>query len=318
MSIHKLGEFGLIDYIKSCFGDTGAADGVLGIGDDCAVLPQSSELETLVSTDMLVEGSHFLLDDISPFQLGWKSAAVNLSDIAAMGGKPVGTFLSFALPKNLDSEWIKGFIDGYRSISEKYSCPLLGGDTTSSPDRICINVTVLGQCPKGLSKKRSHAQTGDLVCVTGPLGDSGAGLQIILEKKKDLPFAQTLIDRHYLPEPRIKEGLALSQIKGVHAMMDISDGIGSDLRHILNASGKGAEINCDAIPVSDEMRAYCRATGRDSLELAISSGEDYELLFTCSADAAITIPHYIIGTITDGEGIKWLGTDKDYNGYHHF
>ncbi len=319
MSIKSLGEFGLIGYIKDCFGNIGETEGITGIGDDCAIIPQSTGLETLVSTDMLVEGSHFLISDITPFQLGWKSAAVNLSDIAAMGGKPVGTFLSFALPKDLNTDWIKGFIDGYRSISEKYGCPLLGGDTTSSPDRICINVTVLGQCAQGQSKKRCDAQTGDLVCVTGPLGDSGAGLQIILDgQKKNCPVSQALIKKHYMPEPRVAEGLQLSMLEGVHAMMDISDGIGSDLRHILKASGKGARIDCTAIPLSEELKSYCAATGCDPLELAISAGEDYELLFTCNANAIIPIPYHVIGQITDGRDIEWTGADKDYNGYHHF
>ncbi len=318
MSIRSLGEFGLIDYIKGTFGKIGETDGITGIGDDCAIIPQTTGMETLVSTDMLVEGSHFLIGDITPFQLGWKSAAVNLSDIAAMGGRPVGTFLSFALPKDLDMDWAKGFIDGYRAISDKYGCPLLGGDTTSSPELICINVTVLGQCPKGQSKKRSDALTGDLICVTGPLGDSGAGLRIILDNQKNLIGAQNLINKHYLPEPRVTEGLKLSALEGVHAMMDISDGIGSDLRHILKASGKGAQIDCNAIPISDQMKAYCSATGSDPLELAICAGEDYELLFTCSPDTVIPIRHHVIGHITDGDNIAWTGTDKDYSGYHHF
>ena len=202
------GEFGLIGWIREQFK---VPDGVLGIGDDCAVIPQRDGLETLVTTDMLVEGSHFLLEDIAPYSLGWKSAAVNLSDIAGMGGKPVGTFLSVALPKTLDDSFMEGFIRGYKDISDRFGCPLLGGDTTASPDRLCINVTVLGACEAGRSRKRSAAQPGDLVCVTGPLGDSAAGLKLVLERvtnheTTDSEEETVLIERHYRPVPRIEEG----------------------------------------------------------------------------------------------------------------
>ena len=174
----KKGEFELIGWIKEQFK---VPEGILGIGDDCAVIPQQSGMETLVTTDMLIEGTHFLLEDIDPYSLGWKAAAVNLSDIAGMGGKPVGTFLSSALPKGLEEGFIQEFFRGYKEISDMFGCPLLGGDTTASPDKYCINVTVLGTCAAGQSRKRSAAQPGDLVCVTGPLGDSAAGLKVVLE-----------------------------------------------------------------------------------------------------------------------------------------
>ncbi|MBP5721838.1 MAG: thiamine-phosphate kinase, partial [Bacteroidales bacterium] len=180
----KKGEFELIEWIKGQFE---VPEGILSIGDDCAVLPQATGMETLVTTDMLVEGVHFLLEDIDPYSLGWKSAAVNISDIAGMGGRPVGTFLSTALPKDLDDEFLKGFIRGYKDMSDRFGCPLLGGDTTASKDKLCISVTVLGECEAGRSRKRSAAQPGDLICVTGPLGDSAAGLKVVLEKVESAP-----------------------------------------------------------------------------------------------------------------------------------
>lgn len=317
MDIKELGEFGLIEEISRSITPP---PGILGIGDDCAVIPQLSGMETLVSSDMLIEGTHFLIDDISAYRLGWKSAAANISDIAAMGGRCTGSFLSYALPKGMQKEWMEEFFRGYNEVSSIYGCPLLGGDTTSSPDRLCISVTVIGECPAGSSRKRSDAREGDLICVTGPLGDSAAGLQVILQGCERDEDAQTLIERHYLPRPRIREGMAIASTEGAHAMMDISDGIGSDLRHILKASGCGAEIDTASIPMSEELKRKCSALGWDALKLAISGGEDFELLFTISEEAEKTldIEHFVIGRISSGHELVWKGSDKDYTGYSHF
>ena len=298
MKLKELGEFGLIDRIKS--GVT-APDGMTGIGDDCAVIPQGDGIDLLVSTDMLVEGIHFILDDI-----------------AAMGGLPVATFLSFALPESLDSKWTDEFFKGYNDISGRYHCTLLGGDTTASSDKVCISVTILGKCVSGKALLRSGAREGDKICVTGYLGDAGAGLKVILEGARRNSDAQALIAMHYQPIPRIEEGLKLAVAEGVHSMIDISDGIGSDLRHVLRASRKGAVVNVNKLPLSDELLRTCRRNGWDPLELAISGGEDYELLFTADPDAEIDIPHTVIGEITDTGRLDWLGTDRDFGGYHHF
>ena len=334
MKLSDLGEFGLIAQIRERFP---APDGTTGIGDDCAIMPQHGGRDTLVSTDMLVEGTHFLRDDIPPYSLGWKSAAVNLSDIAAMGGQPTGTFLSLALPADLDAGWVEEFLRGYREISAQFRTPLLGGDTTASPDRICINVAVLGECPTGMARTRSNARPGDLVCVTGTLGDSAAGLKAILEGVEREADVQALIDRHYRPLPRVEEGRQLAATPGVHAMMDISDGIGSDLQHILEASynqesgtkssggdrvplqghfraergfffcpGSGSPGDPDkSLPISDVLRRVCDKYGWDATQLAVSGGEDYELLFTVdpAAEARLTVPHTVIGRIT-GSPVK--------------
>lgn len=315
----KSGEFELIDNIRKSFADI--PEGVLGIGDDCAVIPQQTGLDTLVSTDMLVEGSHFLLSDVDPWQLGWKSAAVNISDIAAMGGQPVATFLSLALPKDLPEGWIERFMKGYKSICAEYGVPLLGGDTTASPDRLCINVAILGSCAGGTARLRSAARPGDLVCVTGTLGDSAAGLKVILRGGERTPEESTLVSRHYLPRPRVKEGMSL---KEANAMMDISDGVASDLRHILEESGVSAEIDAAKIPFSPEFETVCESNGWDKVELALCGGEDYELLFTVPAEAepSLSIPHHVIGRIvpcTQKPAIKWLNAeDSDYSGFVHF
>lgn len=320
MKMQQLGEFGLIDRIRKM---TSVPDpSWVGIGDDCAVIPLSPETggapasDLLVSTDMLVEGTHFLMEDISPRQLGWKSAAVNISDIAAMGGKPIATFLSLALPKTLPEQWMQEFMEGYNGISEKFGAALLGGDTTCSPDRICINVAVLGTCPRGKARLRSAARPGDLVCVTGTLGDSAAGLRLILGGQKGA--APRLMDRHYTPTPRVEEGLALSCLPGVHAMMDISDGVGSDLRHILDESGVGARIDTGKLPISKELQDLCIKKGWDPRELALCGGEDYELLFTMDPQETPDIPYTVIGEITANPTVTWEGGSRDYMGYKHF
>ncbi|NLZ19241.1 MAG: thiamine-phosphate kinase [Bacteroidales bacterium] len=316
-TLADLGEFGLIGQIRRRFP---APEGVTGIGDDCAVLPQKSGLESLVSTDMLVEGTHFLRDGISPYDLGWKSAAVNLSDIAAMGGKPMATFLSLALPADLSETWINAFLDGYAELSGRFDVPLLGGDTTASPDRICINVTVLGESPYGRSRLRSAAVVDDLICVTGPLGDSAAGLKAILTGLERDADASTLIDRYCRPVPRVAEGQELRLNLGVHAMMDISDGIGSDLQHILDASEVSAQIDRSAIPLSLALKRVCARQGWDPLALAIGGGEDYELLFTCTrqAEMLICVPHFVIGKITKRSFSSSAGPDWQVSGFDHF
>ena len=316
-NLSDLGEFGLIGRIRERFP---APEGVTGIGDDCAVIPQRSGRDTLVSTDMLIEGTHFLRRDIPPYRLGWKSAAVNISDIAAMGGQPTATFLSVALPADLETGWMEEFLRGYADISRRFGVALLGGDTTASPDRICLNVAVLGECRSGTARLRSAAQAGDLVCVTGCLGDSAGGLKAILEDVERDADVQALIDRHYLPLPRVAEGLRLAATPGVHAMMDISDGIGSDLEHILEASGVGAVIDVPALPLSPALQRVCARQGWDAAAIAIGGGEDYELLFTCTPEAerSLDVPHTVIGVIRDLPGIEWRGAKRPVDGLAHF
>lgn len=357
-----MGEFEFIDSIRKRFA---VPEGFTGIGDDCAVIPRGDGLESLVTKDMLVEGIHFLLDRISAYDLGWKSAAVNISDIAAMGGTPLATFLSIALPPSLrsDKKWLDDFVRGYSDLSARYSCPLLGGDTCSSPDKLCIDVAVLGSAPAGRSVKRSGALSGDLICVSGCLGDSGAGLKLLLGEgqsgdnfpafdgvcsdgksgvadrvcpdEKFRASEKILIEKHCRPVPRVEAGKSLAAIPGVHSMMDLSDGLASDLRHILRASGLSAHIECSSLPLSAELLAISERRGWDPLELALTSGEDYELLFSIAPDSVREIEQalegngchlYIIGNMTGnaeinagaGPDIEWVGTDRDFIGFRHF
>lgn len=316
----KKGEFGLIDFISAHFH---APQGMVGIGDDCAIIPDYGE-DTLVSTDMLLEGIHFLRDKASPEDIGWKAAAVNLSDIAAMGGIPIATFLSMALPKDAQGEWVQRFIKGYAEISSKYGVPLLGGDTTSSLRDIAINVGIKGRCDHGKALGRGGAKVGDTIFVTGPLGDSGAGLKALMEGLPCSAAVAKLIKSHLRPEPRLTEGQKLLATGKVSAMMDLSDGLASDLGHILRASGVGATVELNSLPLSPELVEVCRQQKWRARTLAASAGEDYELLFTAPADIAaeLDFPVYTVGTITEGNTIEWLRGGKHTKfrpkGFTHF
>ena len=316
----RRGEFGFIDFIRSNFP---YPEGTTGIGDDCAVMP-SGEGELLFSTDLLMEGVHFLRNESSPEDVGWKAAAVNLSDIAAMGGTPVATFLSIALPKDAQGEWADRFIEGYTDISRQYDVPLLGGDTTSSLRDIAVNVGVLGRCPSGRRLMRNGAKVGETIYVTGPLGDSAGGLQAILKGIERTDDVTRLICRHKRPIPRIEAGRILMESGKAGAMMDISDGIGSDLRHIMKASGVGAVIDLERLPLSPELVSVCKEQGWDIYEMATSGGEDFELMFTAPAglENELDISVYPIGKIVPGNELSWRFSnepmDRDFDGYKHF
>lgn len=332
MKLKEIGEFGFIDRFSGLF--AGMVKGnIKGIGDDCAIMPLNDNEDLIVTTDLLVENIHFLKDKISPFQLGHKSLAVNLSDIAAMGGTPVASFLSLAIPVNTDVEFLDELIQGYKTLSEKYEVPLLGGDTTKSPDTLTINVCVLGKCEKNKAVLRSTAKTGDIICVTGYLGDSAAGLKATLEGLSVAAETDYLTERHYMPSPRLKEGSLLASLPGVNSMMDISDGLSSDLMQILKASVKGAMVDTELIPVSPELYNICMKRGWNAFDLAVSGGEDYELLCTISPDkfeqtAAIFEKQcekklFSVGAIITGvPEIKWMKGSKsvsiDNKGFDHF
>ncbi len=332
MQLKEIGEFGFIERFKPHFNDLLSGD-IIGIGDDCAIIPANENEDWIVTTDLLMEDVHFLRQSISPFQLGYKSLAVNLSDIAAMGGTPIGSFLSIAIPKDLDVEYLDRFMEGYHKLSQKYNTALLGGDTTKSLKHLAINVTVIGKCSKGKARKRSDAKIGDVICVTGSLGDSAGGLQLLLDGVRTNTFHDYLLNKHHQPEPQIKEGIFLAKENGVNAMMDISDGISSDLKHILKASKVSAEVDIQSIPISDEFRNESVKYNWNAIEKATSGGEDYELLLTVdpkdydrvSKDFKMQFlkPLIKIGTITEGNPeINWTDKGKiielSASGFNHF
>lgn len=313
-------EFGLIEVIRQGCKRLPTHD-FEGIGDDCAVLPIGGDEVLVYTADLLIERIHFLREAATPEEVAHKALHVNLSDVASMGLHPVATLLSVALPREMmQGDWAKRFIEGYIHSSEECGVALIGGDTTASDRDIMINVTAIGRGPQNSLKRRSDAQVGDLICVCGRLGASGAGLRDILAGEYNTPFAQI----HKLPTAQIREGAWLGAKEAVHAMMDLSDGIAGDLRHILKASQTGAEVELEKIPIVE---------GSD-LETALCGGEEYKLLFTvseaCFAELRETFRRefsddlYPIGRIIespDGE-LRWLLKGQrittDHQGFQHY
>ena len=285
-SLSELGEFGLIDRIAHLFGRKGD-EGETGIGDDCAVLPLGGNRSLLVTTDMLIEDRHFSRDWISPGDLGYKSLAVNLSDISAMGGKPKHAFLSIGLPEDLSLEWIENYFRETHALASSHNVRLMGGDTTKSSGPLVINYTILGEMKTENLLWRSSAKPGDQIAVLGDLGESGAGLKLLLEKKP--PFSsseQKLIDAHHRPQLFIDEAQFLAESGAVNAMIDLSDGLQSDGGHIANASEASLVVESEMIPVTQSLQNICETYEWNPLELALVSGEDYGLLFTINSEKA--------------------------------
>ncbi|MFI3323866.1 MAG: thiamine-phosphate kinase [Rikenellaceae bacterium] len=307
-------EFGLIEKIKELFASL-PTHSFEGIGDDCAILPLGDEALVFTS-DLLVEDVHFLRSSTSAYDLGYKSLAVNLSDVASMGVRPVATLLSISVPKDLMGDFIEEFMEGYHALSSKYGVALIGGDTTASKGTLTINVTAIGRGNIACLKRRSAAQVGDVILVNDTLGESAAGLKDIFEGECDSPLASV----HKRPEPQVNEGEWLGSRPEVHAMMDISDGVASDLRHILKASAVGAQIELSTIPTSVDLHS------------ALCGGEDYKLLLTASSDKVEQLqseylqrfgsPLHPIGKITTHQELKWLkdGEEQsiDLMGFRHY
>lgn len=307
MKLSDIGEFGFIRRFSPAF-LKGLPPGVTGIGDDCAVLPWTKGRLLLVTTDLLVEDVHFLKARIGARDLGYKSLAVNLSDIAAMGGRPLSAFLSIGLPRDMDVPWLDDFFCGFASLARSAQVRLLGGDTTGSPGPLVINVGLLGQARPDLVRYRSGAEEGDQVCVTGFLGDSGAGLRVLLEDRPLGRDERHLVRCHNRPRAHLAEGAWLAAHAGVTAMMDVSDGIDSDVRRIMERSRCGAAVDLENLPLSAPLERTANQYGWDAIELAAAGGEDYCLLATIRPDRFALIsaafrrrfrrPLFKIGTIT--------------------
>ncbi|WP_435018659.1 thiamine-phosphate kinase [Tundrisphaera sp. TA3] len=304
-------EFGLIAWIrdKARGGERVAA----GIGDDCAGLRLTPGAEVLVTTDMLMDGRHFILKDSSPEEVGYKAMAVNLSDVAAMAGIPVAAFVSVALPRGSAVEVGQGLIAGMMPLADRFGVALAGGDTNAWDGPLVVSVTVVGEATGRGPVRRSGAQPGDAILVTGALGGSLRG-------------------RHLRPEPRVAEALALHERAPLRAMIDISDGLASDLGHILEESGNlGATLIADRVPIHQDAHTRARRTSRPSLDHALNDGEDFELCFTLDPEAAEALmaepPPGValsrIGTVEESPGLRLLRPDGKVvdlaaKGFDHF
>lgn len=326
MDIVALGEFELIARLTR--GLTTHKDVILGVGDDCAILDLHGETLLLTTCDSQVEGVHFTLQTFSPEQIGRKALAVNLSDIAAMGGMPCYALVSLILPPKLPLTIAEGIYAGLRQEAAAYTTAIVGGNiaTTGSVEQLVIDITLLGTVERGHALTRDGARAGDILCVTGTLGDSAAGLYTLLHPDQHYPYvSQEFVQaRHRTPQPRIHEGRILSHLgpEVVTAMLDISDGLSGDLRHLCECSKVGVRVEAACIPLSQPMRAIATCAQRASLYWALHGGEDYELLFTVSPgyermvidtiQSATGTPVTLIGTIcAPDEGMKLVHSDRD-------
>jgi len=298
-----MNEFELIDHFFAQQKQS-RSDVVLGIGDDAALLQVPPDQLLVTSTDTLISGVHFPIDT-SPYDIGYKSLAVNLSDLAAMGAEPAWVMLALTLPQN-NENWLKEFTRGFFELIHRYKLQLVGGDTTRGP--LSITVQAMGFVPPGMALRRDGAKPDNAIYVTGNLGDAGFALQ-----QKTEPFMNCL----NRPEPRIETGLALRGIAS--SAIDISDGLAADLGHILKASGVGATVDVTALPISSELRA---AVGQEKAwQLALSAGDDYELCFTAPTDKSVS--GICIGHIEKEPGLRLQqGDGKPFvlksEGFRHF
>ena len=275
----KVGEFGFIDKIRTAM-KTKNPSVVLGIGDDAAIFKPTLGHELIFTTDMLVEDRHFNFKWISPWQLGAKTMAVNVSDCAAMGAKPTVALVSLGVPSSFPVKDLEAFYDGMKGWAESYGAQIVGGDTVGS-DKFVVNVALVGEVEKGKALRRSGAQVGDALFVTGTLGDSAAGLYSLQHPSaKGKETAPLLVKRHLTPTPRFTVGRSLSTKKWATSAIDISDGLSSEIHHLCEESGVGVEIHEEAIPYSDSLIHFCDENQLNPLHFALDGGEDYELLFT--------------------------------------
>lgn len=286
MRVQRLGERGLIRRIRQMLG-SGVQGVRVGIGDDTAVLQPTPGAWLLVTTDLILEDVHFRRRSAGPADIGWKAMAVNLSDIAAMGGTPRFALVALACPEKTEVEEVDLFYEGLTSAAAPHGVAVVGGDTSASPAGWIVNVTLLGEI-MGPPRLRSDARPGDVVAVVGTLGRSASGLAVLeAGERPDLP-QEVLADvtrAHLRPTARVQEGRWLGAAPGVHAMIDLSDGLATDLGHVATESGVGARVELGRLPVAASTRAVAEALSLDPLELALGGGEDYELLFTAERTA---------------------------------
>lgn len=304
-----MAEFSIID---SYFNRPSLTSVDLGVGDDSALLTPPPNQQLVICADTLVAGRHFPLDT-SPHAIGWKSVAVNLSDIAAMGAKPQSILLALSLPQ-IDHDWLKAFSQGLYDCCDQFGVSLIGGDTTQSP-HLTLSVTALGWIEQGKAIPRSGAQVGDLVVVSGTVGDAAYALQHL---------GHALQSRLDYPTPRCELGQSLQDLAS--SMIDISDGLAQDLGHILKASKVGATLELEQLPLSESLQ---RLQDHEKWRYALAGGDDYELCFTISSQnydilmqKKPMIPITIIGQITQGIGLIFekngLNHSLQFDGYQHF
>lgn len=265
----------------------------VAIGDDAAILRPRAGYETVLTCDWFLEGSHFLLDRHPPDSVGWKCLARAASDLAAMGAEPRCFLLSLALPAEATGLWLDQFLLGLRAASRKLNCPAAGGDT-SRHEKVLINITVIGECRRGKAILRSGAKSGDAIFITGRLGEAECGLHLLRSAKARVNSRDARLRKHLYPQPRFAIGAWLAQQRLATAMMDLSDGLSSDLPRLCEASGVGARIEANRIRAVK--LSPLDAKKYNALDLALHGGDDYELLFTVAQKNIHRIPRSFAGT----------------------
>jgi thiamine-monophosphate kinase len=315
MRLGDLGEFALIARLQSRLHGPPRSHVICDIGDDCAVLRPAAGMDVLLTTDTQEEGVHFRRDWASPEDIGWRCLAVNVSDIAAMGGSPLGAVVALSLPATLDVAFIEALYDGMQAVAQRYDCPVIGGNISQRADTLSVTITVAGQVPCDQSVYRSGAQVGDEIWVTGTLGSAKAGLEVLSHPQAvaGLPTAAVL-SRYRRPQPRLHEAQFLRQHARLHSLLDISDGLSSDLRHVCEASGVGAELEAAVIPMTEDVKQIALALQAEPLQFALHGGEDFELCLTAPPgsigrlQAAFTqqfhCPLVRVGTIQPGHAVQ--------------
>jgi thiamine-monophosphate kinase len=320
MRLSQLGEFGLIARLERILAQAGATPAAgavsLGIGDDAALLRPPAGTEIVATIDAVMEEVHFRRDWSKPEDVGWKALAVNVSDLNGMGARPLAALVSIGLPPDVTPAWIERCYRGLAECAAAYGCPLVGGDTVRSPRHIAISVTAIGTVAEGQAVLRSGAQPGDLLCVTGVLGQSAAGYELLAREVRRRPEHAPLLAAHRRPHPPRLAGAVLAEAGLATAMLDLSDGLASDLQHLSQRSGVGVTVEATRLPISDATRQTAKRLELDATTLALHGGEDYELLFTVPPDhweqappalGPLGVVATIIGRVEAAKGPRGVG-----------
>ncbi len=312
-TIADIGEFGLIKRIAPPVLNSSQKDIIVGNGDDAAILKADGLIA--LTTDCMVEGDHFRTDWFTPEQIGMKAIEVNVSDVYAMGSEPRFILVSLALPKDLKVDFVTRMYDGMNHSCKKHGCTIVGGNMTHS-EKIIVNITAIGKASKKNLTLRSGAKPGDLIFVSGYVGGGRAGLRLF---QKGIPgFDQTR--RLYL-EPNSQPD-AIHYASYVNSMEDISDGLGSEIAHICDASRCGAVIYKENIPIADETRKIAARLGEDEYDYALFGGEDFQMAYTVPEKNLKKITGYLIGEVTEKKGVRLHSNGSERNisgkGYDHF
>ncbi|HKG98464.1 MAG TPA: thiamine-phosphate kinase [Pyrinomonadaceae bacterium] len=306
-------EFDFINSLRQRAGSLTSQSLIAGIGDDAAVFRSATGKETVITADLLVEDIDFRRTTTPPYLLGHKALAVSLSDIAAMGARPLWSLVSIGVPDDIwQTDFVERLYDGLLDLANRYGVQLIGGDTSRTTDNIVIDSIVTGECTAGMSVMRSGANPGDQIFVTGSLGAAAAGLRLIergahlAEQNlgdEDSQKLDHILLRQLRPEPRVGWGIVLGEERLATSMIDLSDGLSSDLNHLCTAGGVGALIDSSLLPIDDRVQELCGRRALDPLQLALHGGEDFELLFTVKPGNVARLPRKV-----DGAGIKCIGT----------